>query len=137
MKEYIYTVNETKSEVGRIYVERTKELIRCKDCRYGEIGDDGYSCLCGRAFPVDNNINHYCSYAEPKYSVTMDNEKETETIWVVLYRDGRDKPTTVTTWTNKYNARKHFDHVKKQHKYYVGIFKTPLYTLFISDEEEE
>lgn len=44
------------------------EIVRCKDCKYGEIDDENFpwQYLCNHNGDAWNDENHFCSYAERK-----------------------------------------------------------------------
>ena len=44
------------------------EVVRCKDCKYGEIDDADFpdQYLCHHSGENWNNVNHFCGYGTPK-----------------------------------------------------------------------
>lgn len=54
--------------IDRLKVVDAVEVVRCKDCIYGELDDEGWY-LCTHHGSDWNEENHFCSYGERK----MDN----------------------------------------------------------------
>ena len=50
------------------YQDRDKEIVRCKDCEYGEVDDNGFpnQYLCHHNGSDWNDGEHFCSYGKRK-----------------------------------------------------------------------
>ena len=62
MKEYIIKVDEPNERAwdGSRKVFETRELVRCKDCKYhGNINEDYCQCL-----EQETNMDFYCWYGQ-------------------------------------------------------------------------
>ena len=58
--------NSIMAQIDDIPTADVVEVIRCKDCKYGEVDDADFpnQYLCHHHGSAWNEGNHYCSYAE-------------------------------------------------------------------------
>lgn len=63
IKEYIVILDE-----DGLFFHIEDEVVRCKDCRYGEIDDEAFpwQYFCGYTGDNWNDENHFCSDGEKK-----------------------------------------------------------------------
>ena len=65
-------IEYSESDIGYMIRKRPTvdavEVVRCKDCKYGEIDDADFPAqyLCRHNGADWNNENHFCSYGERK-----------------------------------------------------------------------
>lgn len=70
-QEWIRNAYGIPAEINTVIAEAIisgKELVKCKDCRYGEIDDEAFpwQYFCGYTGDNWNDENHFCNYGERK-----------------------------------------------------------------------
>ena len=79
MKEYIIKIGDEPDIMGNYGLkEKPKELVRCKDCKYGEPWGTLIGCGTSKGFGITHNPDWFCADGERREYVKPVTESATD-----------------------------------------------------------